>query len=294
MRWTQMQENRRCLKEAINMVKRVFTQEHIDYIKQIAPDRYNYDIAEMVNSEFNLGVTEAQIKNLKTRHKIKSGLKRKRRTPNQQLFTDEQILFIKENAEGLSNTQLTDLVNRTFGLSITLNQMKGWKRNNKVTSGLTGHFEKGHVPYTKGKKQSEFISPEKLENVKVNWYRNGDTPANYEPVGTERLATDGYVRVKVQDEGEWHERWQMKHKLFWENEKGPIPEGHVLIFLDGDTTHISMDNMMLISRAEHQVMNQRGLRFEDPELTKTGAAIAKVKAKSFERIHARKETKDGE
>ncbi|SHI03048.1 hypothetical protein [Virgibacillus chiguensis] len=58
------------------------------------------------------------------------------------LFTEEQIEFIKSHVVGRGNADLAALVNNRFGLSITARQMKNWKRNHNLSSGLTGRFEK--------------------------------------------------------------------------------------------------------------------------------------------------------
>lgn len=274
------------------MPKRKYNQEQIEYIREIAPGRYNYDITKLFNQRFNTDITEGQLKSLKSNNKIRSNLKRKRRTPNEKLFTEEQFQFIKENAEGISNQELTDRVNQTFNLSITGKQMSAWKKNWGIVSGLTGFFEKGHVPDNKGKKQSEYLTAEQIERTKATRFQNGHIPKNYTPIGTERLSSDGYMRIKVQDHGEWHHRWQLKHKIIWEKENGPIPEDKVLTFLDGDPLNITTDNLTLITRAEHIEMTRRKLRFDNPEMTKLGAAIAKVNVKTSDVIKKRKELKN--
>lgn len=40
------------------------------------------------------------------------------------------------------------------------------------------------------------------------------------------------------------------HLLLWEEVHGQIPDGHALVFKDGDKTHITLDNLELITRAE--------------------------------------------
>ncbi|VPH27016.1 Uncharacterised protein [Streptococcus pneumoniae] len=43
-------------------------------------------------------------------------------------------------------------MNLKFGLSLTEKQIKSYRRNNNLHSGLTGRFEKGQTPHNKGKK----------------------------------------------------------------------------------------------------------------------------------------------
>ncbi|HHX7186595.1 TPA: HNH endonuclease signature motif containing protein [Bacillus thuringiensis] len=192
------------------------------------------------------------------------------------LFNDEQVAFIRENAKGLSNQALTNLINKEFGLSVSIKQIKTFKKNNKISSGLTGHFEKGHVPFNKGKKG---LTRGGVETQ----FKKGQQATNYKQVGSERVDRDGYVLVKVSDEGPWHKRWRHKHRVLWEKEHGPIPKEYCLIFLDSNKQNIVLDNLQLITRAQLTRMNQNHLISNDAELTKTGLIIAEIYSKMGER-----------
>ncbi|GEL67231.1 HNH endonuclease signature motif containing protein [Marinilactibacillus psychrotolerans] len=264
------------------MPKNKYTDAHIEYLRKISSGRHTYDMAQMFNKKFNMNITEGQLKSLKSRYKIKSNVKRKRRTPNKKLFTDEQFQFIKENAVGIGNQELAKRINEKYGLLITPKQLSAWKKNHNIKSGLTGHFNKGRIPENKGQKQSEYMTTEAIEKSKATRFKVGQKPKNYKPVGTEVIASDGYWRVKVQDEGEWYDRWKLKHKILWEKENGPVPNGKILTFLDGNKLNIDLDNLKLVTRAEHLAMTRQNLRFDDPELTKVGAAIAAVSVKRYE------------
>lgn len=266
-----------------------YTAEHIDYIREISPGRYSHDITIMFNERFGTDITEAQMRSVKSRNKIRSNLKKKRRTPHKKLFNKVQEAFLKENAIGITNQELADRVNDVFGLSITSRQITSWKKNNDVQSGLKCQFKKGQAPANKGLKQSDYMTKEQIEKSKATRFKKGDVAKNYKPIGTEVLTKDGYIRVKVQDNGRWDERWKLKHTVLWERENGPVPEGKVLTFLDGDKRNAVLDNLMLVTRAEHLMMTRRKLRFGDPELTKVGAAIAKISNKTIEISKNRKD-----
>lgn len=64
------------------------------------------------------------------------------------------------------------------------------------------------------------------------------------PIGTERLY-NGYVEVKVS-----RSKWRWKHHLIWEQAHGPVPDGHLICFADGDTRNFSLDNLISISRSD--------------------------------------------
>lgn len=252
-----------------------YTKEQIDYVREIAEGRYNEEIAELFNKRFGTNVTSGQMNSLKGNHGIRSNVSRARPGSQPRLFTDEQETFIRENVIGKHNQTLVDLVNEKFNLSITVQQMRTWKKNHGLKSGLRG--SEGMAPPNKGTKG--------IYNVggNVTSFKPGQRPSNYKPVGHERVDQDGYILVKVSDEGDWHERWRAKHRVVWEEANGPIPEGHVILFADRDKTNLDLDNLLLISNSQLARMNQNDLIKDNPELTKTGLIITDIITKVSER-----------
>lgn len=257
------------------MSRRVYTQEQIDYIRSIAKGRYNDEITEMFNKKFNTNKTVDQIRSLKSNYKIKSGKRPKRRSKHS-LFTPEQEDYIRKIAPGKFNQEIADMVNKKYGLNITRQQINTWKANHNVTSGLTGYFPKGHVPWNKGKKGIN-------TGGEAGWFKKGQKPKNYRPVGSERIdSKDGYVLIKVQDEGTYPERWKHKHVVIWEKANGKVPDDHVVVFLDGDKQNIILENLALLTKAEVLRMNQNNLFSDDPELTLAGIALVRLNAKVYD------------
>lgn len=182
-------------------------------------------------------------------------------------YTPEQRMFIENNIKGLGNKELTEMFNRQFNLSLAISQIKTYKGNHGLSSGLTGQFKKGQEPWNKGKKG--YIGANKTS------FKKGNVPANYRPVGSERICSkDGYVLIKVQDKGKYQERWKLKHKVIWEEVNGPVPEGYAIIFGDGDKTNLDIDNLILVSRSQLLQLNRHDLIKDDIDLTRTGIIIA--------------------
>lgn len=202
-------------------------------------------------------------------------------------YTEEMKQFIADNVKGISNAELTKRFNEKFDVNFKISQIKSYKKNHKLSSGLTGRFEAGCISHNKGKKGLYIKGSEK------GWFQKGQTPVNYRPLGSERISVYGYVEIKVADPN----KWQLKHKMIWEKANGKIPKNHVVIFLDGNKLNIQLDNLKLISRAELLIMNRLNLFTEAPELTETASNIAKVinagyKAKKEIRKKAAKNTID--
>lgn len=244
-----------------------WTNEQIEYVTKVSAGRYNDEIAALVNERYEVNLCAEQIRTFKSRRGIKSNAPKSRLNPNPGLFTKEQKVFIEQNVKGLPNKDLAELVNEKFGLSITTKQITSYKNNNKLTSGLNGRFTKGQGAWNKGLLGLDFGGETR--------FSEGHVPHNYQPVGTVRINGKGYVDVKTADPNVW----KKMHRLVWENEHGPIPKNHVVIFLDGDKQNITLDNLNLVKRGELARLNQAGMFSENPELTKVGISITRVQQK---------------
>lgn len=187
-------------------------------------------------------------------------------------YTSEQEEFLAANVEGRYYKDLAALFNNRFNTNLSRDAISAKCGKLGLFNGLNGQFLKGHQPFNKGMKGVTFGGAE-------TQFKKGQKPANYKPVGSERVDRDGYVLIKVSDTGEWHQRWRHKHKVMWEEVNGPIPKGHVLIFLDRDKQNITLENLQLITQAQLVRMNQNKLFQQDPELTKAGVIIASIYTK---------------
>lgn len=157
-------------------------------------------------------------------------------------YTDEMKQFIYDNYKGISTSELAEKFNIKFGTQVSVSSMKSYMGNHKLRNGLDGRFEKGHKPHNKGMKMSNDV----YEKVKHTMFRKGHIPQNHKPVGSERVNVDGYVEVKIEEPN----KWKLKQRVIWEKEKGPIPKGSSVIFLDGNRFNFDINNLRCVTRAE--------------------------------------------
>lgn len=197
-------------------------------------------------------------------------------------YTEDQIDFLIENNYGKTSIELAEMFNETFGTHITRKNIKTFRGNRHLDCGLTGRFEKGQKSWNKGKHWDDFISKEGQENSKKTCFKKGNKSWNCDSIGTEKWKSDhknkgdeGFLYVKVQD-GTKQNNWKQKHRLIWEQEYGPIPRGHKVIFKDGNRHNIKLDNLALVSNSQMLILNRHNLIFNECELTETGINIAKV------------------
>ncbi len=111
--------------------------------------------------------------------------------------------------------------------------------------GKASRFSKGHVPANKGLRRPGY-GPGRMRETQ---FKAGQRGNKYAPIGSERVA-DGYRQRKVNDTGYPPRDWQPVHRLLWEAAYGPIPKGYVVTFIDDDKTHVVLENLCLMSRAD--------------------------------------------
>lgn len=247
---------------------KLFFEEHVKFLVSYIPGHTCIEVAEEFSKKY-FPVTPKQIHDFKNNRKIKSGTRCGKPKDCGHLFPKEIHEFICANNKGKTLAEITALVNETFGKTFTKKQLRCFRKNNHLVSGLTGRFGKGHVPANKGKKGWYAPGSEKA------WFRKGHEPWNKHPVGSEIIDTYGYIKVKIAEP----DVWEYKHKMVWKKHHGTIPPGHVITFLDGNKTNFELSNLCLISTAENAVLNFTRLRCASSELMETSVAIAKLKLK---------------
>jgi hypothetical protein len=258
-----------------------YPDEVVQFIADNVSGRTARELAELTNAAYGTSFTESSMKSYKSNHDLKSGtqcgLPAGRPTER---YPENIRRYIEEKHVGIGPGEMAALLNQTFDTNYTTKQIKGYYANHKINSGLTGHYQKGHIPENKGKPKF-WVGGEETQ------FKKGQKPHNYMPVGSERVNTDGYHDVKIADPN----KWRAKHVLLWEEHNGPVPKGHKLIFGDGDKNNVSIDNIILVTNSQMAVLNHFNLIQRDANLTRTGIAIANIKTKINERKRNNGKTK---
>lgn len=184
-------------------------------------------------------------------------------------YSSNEIDFIRLHASGKSNKDLTNLFNQHFKSNLSVSQIKGAKKNRKISSGITGNYSLGSIPWNKGTKG--LVKPNKGN------FKKGNVPHNHVPVGTTLMKSDGYLYTKTNEPN----IWRQTHRLKYEKEFGTLTKDQRLVFLDGDQTNINLDNLCPVSKAELLICNKRHLLKDNKEISSSGIMIAKT----LNRIH---------
>lgn len=141
-------------------------------------------------------------------------------------------------------------------------------------AGSRNRFRKGSEPWNKGTK----MRPETLEKLRPTLFQKGNKPHTWVPVGTEHThKRDGLTKVKVSDDMSLprNVRWRLAHHLLWEQHNGPIPDGGIVRFKDGNTSNVTIENLELITRKENALLNT--IHRYPPEVVKAMRAVGSIK-----------------
>lgn len=263
---------------------RIFTDEMREFIASNAVDRSARELTRLFNERFAVEFSEVQIKCFKKNNHIRSGRRGSipKDSPSKQ-YPQEIRDYIFSNYVGTGPADMADRLNKTFGTSYTIKQLKGYYANHKLNSGTSGRFTKGHVPFTKGKHIGDLIKdPVALANFNNSKFGKGHLPKNWSPVGTERKreGCDGYIFVKVAEPNVW----MLKQRVVWEQHYGKIPKGMVVSFLDGNVENFDPSNLFLISTQENGHLAATHARTQDADITKGRVLVYRLEQRLEQRL----------
>jgi len=120
--------------------------------------------------------------------------------------------------------------------------------------GSEHRFLKGMIPFTKGKKQSEYLSPNGLEKSKQTRFKKGNVPLNTKKNGDIVIRRDKnkgqsyFIRIEI---NVWI---PLAHKN-WMDKNGDIPKGKIIIHIDGNKLNCDPDNLECITKKENVIRN---------------------------------------
>lgn len=254
-----------------------YPKEIGDFIRDNVQGRSVKILTQMINDKFGTAYSEDQIHNYKKNHHLCSGTVCGSPKGISTKFPQELFSYLRENAHGKSRKELLEMVNRDLNLNMTLDQLISFLKNHHITTGVDARFKKGQECMNRLAKGTYYPGCEKT------WFKKGHTPHNTLPVGTVVKTEDGYLLQKVSATGTQWERWKFVHQLVWERHNGPIPDGGMVIFLDGNRENVAIENLELIDNSIHAQMITRNLRFSDPDVTRVGVTLAKLASKTSKR-----------
>lgn len=189
-------------------------------------------------------------------------------------WTDKEKEYLTQIYKKNDYDTILKMMNDKFECNFNRKQIISFMRRNKLKSEAiknNGRFSKGMTPWNKGLSY--------MPNNKETRFQKGNIPQCHREVGSERIIRDGYIEIKVAEPNVW----DLKHRVIYREHYGEIPDGHNIIFADGNKMNFDIDNLIAVSKSEMLILNNNNLRFEDKELTKVGVNVAKVIDKAKKR-----------
>lgn len=259
-----------------------YPQEVHEFVREHSEGVRNQDLADMCNAALGTSFTTSSMKAFRKNYGYKSGLGKwssEEYWKYQKKYPPGMFEFVRDNSWGVSSKRMAEMVNERFGTDFTPQRMKCFRARNKIRSGETGWYQKGHEPATKGKTLEEICKndPEKLARVRSTQFKKGQKANNELPLGTVVVNADGYKLRKKSMTGDLWGRWEFLHRAIWEEHNGPIPPGMIVSFRDNDRLNCDIDNLMLITKGEHAALTRFGYRSSDPDLTDVGLNVVRLR-----------------
>jgi len=170
-------------------------------------------------------------------------------------WTDTEIAALRSLFPDMPNDSIAAALGRTDRAIKSMAQYLGLKKSAEYHQKYTSRFQAGHTSWNKGKKG--WKAGGRSAETRFKPGRDPKTAHNYLPIGTVRERDDGYLERKYTDDQSLYPaaRWKLCHVECWEQHHGPVPENHVVAFINGDRRDIRIDNLECISRAELMARN---------------------------------------
>ena len=169
-------------------------------------------------------------------------------------FTQEEDDFLRNNYLTIPAVRISKMLKRSkvaaaqrmklLGIVVPPEIIEKFKKQSQ--------FKTGQTPLNKGKKMPAHI----YEKCKNTMFKKGQLPHNTASANGEiRIRTHRrsgirykYMRVSIA-------KWELYHRIIWQEANGPIPEEMLIVFKDGDTMNCSIENLEMITMQENMKRN---------------------------------------
>ena len=260
------------------------------FLRENFPSHSNEELARMATQRFGVEVTPGAMLSYGKNHHLRKDPGVRERAISRALgsvWDPERDSFLEEYVPGHTQSETISAFRERFGVALTVGQLKNRKSVLGLRSGtLGGRFERGHAPSNRGKAWADYMPEDAQDRCRSTQFRKGDLPHNTLPVGSERVTRDGYVEVKVamRPSGrKAHDNWVPKARVVWERENGrSVPEGSMVVFLDGDPKNLDPANLAVETRSEHAVIARNHMAYADRGSHDVAVSLARLMHASSE------------
>lgn len=175
-------------------------------------------------------------------------------------FTPEEDQYLRDNYLKIP----TKTMSKNLGRNESSARQRMKLLNIVVPADIAQQFrasswmKKGSIPPNKGKKITDYVSPEAIARMQETQFKKGNITPNTKYDGAERICKDGYIEIRIS-----LGKYVHKHRHEWEKINGPIPEGMILVCKSEDKLNSHPDNWDMITRVENMNRNSGPLNLTD-------------------------------
>lgn len=180
------------------------------------------------------------------------------------VFTSEMINFISSHGAE-PRSWITDKLNEMFSLSLTRKQVQAKCNELGLVAKDNGQRKRGVPSWNKGIPNSTGISSTR--------FKKGHNLSERVQFGYESVQ-GGFLMIKSHK----NKPMRLKHHVVWEQHNGDIPIDSMVCFKDKDRMNCSIDNLILMTKAESIRLSQSFIKYSTPETHESCILLAKLKA----------------
>ncbi|MGY4295333.1 hypothetical protein ACVWXN_003428 [Bradyrhizobium sp. i1.4.4] len=264
-----------------------YSQAEMDWLEanraMVLSDYHNAFVAQFERAD----VSAANLHGLRKRKGWKVGRAPGRLAGRKQgrrmAVSDAELAWLKDNCTKPIADYHRDFCTKFARVDLSAEQLHSLRKREGWRTGRTGRFDKGHVPWTQGKKL-----PFNANTARTQ-FKKGQLPQNTKHDGHERIDSQrGIALVRVSEPNPYTggaSRYLPKHYVLWREKHGPLAKGMALK-CKGDPTNPDPSNWEAVSRGVLPRLNgQKGRRYDQApdELKPTIMAVAKLEQAVFEK-----------
>ena len=221
---------------------RIYTDEEKQFIRDNWQTMTTGEIAQALNrSKAGVATTAWRYLNLRKTKEAKFMAACKGQQAREDAYSETEKQYMRDNWQIMSSVEIGAAIGRTpasvkkYG-RVNLGLLKTAEAIQHISSRPNaGQFKKGHLPQTTIYSDGPVIRP-RLHRESGRTYL--------------------YIRLA-------YGQWQQYHQWLWTQAHGPVPQGHIVVFKNGDQTDVRLDNLEMITMAENVKRNSGSLNLPD-------------------------------
>lgn len=236
--------------------RKILTDDQRAWLAEHYPQMTNAELLDALRVELGVTLTLAQLRNIAA----KSHWYKDARTHNRAVsegmggMTADELDFVRKHVPGHTWRETSAAFEQRYGRSLTRGQVKYACKKACVKVGCNPvRFERGHVPWTKGKKWDDYMAPETQRKLREGGtlFRKGECNEHSEAMRRNLLDlhedANGRVQIYVAPRNAAYsaQRWIGYAQFVWMQANGrDWPDGHHAAFADHDDHNFDPDNIV--------------------------------------------------